>query len=246
MDLWSVLKYLCMTYYCNNFEKIIKSCVKEKAKKITRESILEISRGIKITLDITNLRTIEFSLALSKRFERSLSAYVDVLRDAEISICNKVMPLINQIFKSAFSGSAEYGDDEIKTCMEMNLYNGAADIMAMVFVHKYKCAVGNNFQTSFVVNYPEYVSVGVDNDLYNDRFMDKKIYSYLLSSAEQSSNPNIYLEILCKQNADLYKGGGRKELKDYIDGVLKVCESVGETDSNLYNNLTELQKAYDN
>ncbi len=244
MDLWSILKYLSMTYYRRCFEKIIRDCAEVEQRKISSAEILEISKGIKVRLLIEYIHNVKVSIEIDNYARKHLwqnenSGAVEIKK----ADCEWLKSFINNLFRTAFTDNGEYGDEAIKTCVEINMYNSAKNVMDMLFINRYRCAMNRGMDHYFDVRYAEDIEVKEQDDCrieLPDRFMDKKIYSYLLSSAEQSSEQNIYLELLCNDDNGLLPKKVEERLPYYIENALLACEKAKEMDTELYRNLQKM------
>lgn len=244
IDLWSILKYLSMTYYRRCFEKIVRACVKSNREKISSEEILEISKGIKVRLRIEHIHNVEVSIEIDNFARKLLWQYdnADTVRIKKAD-CERIASMIYELSRAAFTNNREYADDAIKTCFEINMYNNAKNVMDMLFINRYRYAMNRGPNYYFDVQYAGYIDIMEQDDCrigLTDRFMDKKIYSFLLSSAEQTADQNIYLELLCNNENGLLPKKTEKKIQYYIENALAACEKAKETDTELYHNLQKM------
>ena len=238
IDMWALLKYLCLPYYYSEFASKIEECIDNK--KILDSDLFDICRGIKFTFKVTNIYIVDVSLSLSDYLEEIISRYKEkrYIVNTKIKLCEQVLKLMVPLCRSAFAESSKYGDDAIKTCFETCFYNASKDLNSLLFYHKYRCAVENLHTSNFSIHFDKCIKLNQpfrgSEYLDLDIMSDKKIYSDLLYIVEYSSSKTDVMEAICEVGENYFKDAG---FSHYIEQIMYVCEVYGETETRLYSNL---------
>lgn len=213
IDLWSVLKYLCIPYAYQHAVRdlLIKNgfCVREsKEEKGVEASIqyLEALQNIIIHFDVSpNLKNIYISLGYTERFIYLLELCVPLNKrqnnenkEGEIqrkevqrkvnAIMESVLALVKPLYlESVFAKNKKYADDAIKLGFMMTLYSAAQDVSTMLFYHVYSkaCKTGDFSRFNIRIELQKHFSPYKPRNFRDEFFFsEKKLYCTLLDTFE--------------------------------------------------------------
>lgn len=266
IDLWSVLKYLCIPYaYRYTIKRLFISNgigLKDSAGKRGLEDpiqFLELLQHIVVMFDVSqDMRDIHISLGFTKLFDTRLSECLPqddtdccntvqaAKRRIEKQVCELILPLY---LKSVFEKNEKFGDDAIKTGFKMALYSAAQDAHTMLFCRLYRdaCETGDftRFKVTFSLSpYPLNCEPrSFERDLF---FTDKKLYSFLLDTFKTDWMLTLGMFHMLDTSEDLfiYPNRGKSILGAVLDNLKCAIEDANLIDSKLYMNLLRAKNNY--
>ena len=207
IKLWSVLKYISISYACTIFRDSIAEIIDGYIK--CPEQYFELLRDIFIIIEPSqSLKEATVSVRFSERIA-ILFREMGINREDSDRIKKKLYDLtFNFIYslytEAVFSEHDDFGDNYIKTGFEMNLTSNARNVNAMIFIHEY-CKAVTNHQTDHYTLYwkKQYNSMYYeDKNYFHEFFMDKELYSILLDTLENNDYLSIgTVAMLNKSNA---------------------------------------------
>lgn len=241
--LWSVLKYISVSYAFNGFRQELKD---KLAELITfPENYIEFLRDVLIILQPSiNLKnkSIRISVCYSNRV-RHLAGENSISPDRLEKILSKAYKCVFNFIKTLYSGvvftdSDNFGDNFIRTAFEMNVYSSAKNVNALLFLNEYRTAKSEHFLHSFRVQWDEeYRSQFVeDSNFSHELFMDKKLYDHLLSILKSTDDLSIGTVAMLNSADRVFDTPNMG--KKVLDNIIRVCENHSLTDDQLYRNAT--------
>ncbi len=249
IKLWSLLKYISISYAIENIKNVINKFFIKYIKE--PENYIEILQDIVIHICInkSDFSVVEISVIFSDRLgmlaeEIGIPSdeFEEILPELHRIILDFVMSLYNGI---VFADNDNFGDSIVKTAFEMNVYSSANNVNAMHFLHYYKqarkkCEISKSFELYWNEDYSNKLikSVTTQNHEY---FMDKKLYSTLFEILETTGELSIGTKSMLFSSDELY------ETNDYmaeriLSNIIASCEKYGCNGSELYNNALYAQK----
>ena len=261
IDLWGVLKYLCIPYaYQYAVEKLfIKNdiCWKSSAlEKGLRDPIqyLELLQNIVVRFDVSrNMRDVSISYGFTEHFIAQLSECLKLDKEngdqtvekARLNIDRRVYDLLRPLYlKSVFAKNQKYGDDAIKMGFKMALYSAAKDVHTMLFCRVYRdaCEAGDfsHFRVRFVQPTPQQGGDFKPRNFASELFFaDKKLYSCLLDTFKTDYNLTVGMFHMLDDSKDLFILSEQKKsvLIILLNNLKCAIEAAGLVDSKLYLNL---------
>lgn len=247
ISLWSILKYICVSYAYNEFTAIVDDCLKGRSR-LDPGIYLELYRGILADFLVRpgTSYQIEIRLVYTDAAEKCIEELGFPPEEASIAkndLLSNVMALIEPLYrKSVFGKNHQYGDDAIKTAFIMNLYSSARDISAMLFLHRYQIAVNtedfSGFRLRFPARFPKKPLIYHDEEFKDkDFFLDKKLYQSLMFALENTSEFTLGLRAMLYEARELFMVRSDIDLKNQLlKNILTACENMGEEDTSLYKN----------
>lgn len=261
IDLWSVLKYLCIPYsYQYAVKKLLIEngfCLRDSKVDVGLQvpiQYLEILQNIVINFQVSqNMRDINISIGFTQLFFTRLGECFP-LKDNEVdgkavqkakeNIEQCVLDLIKPLYlESVFAKNTKYGDDAIKLGFKMTLYSAAHDVNTMLFCHVYREACERNDFSHFntkVEKLKKEASRSKPRDFSGALFFaDKKLYSYLLDTFENDYSLSLGMVRMLRESQELFEltDKNRSVLWILLDNIKLACEQAGLEDSRLYLNL---------
>lgn len=242
--LWSLLKYISISYAVENMKNVIKGFFNKYIRE--PENYIEILRDIVILIEVgTSFRELSISVCFSDRLD-ILAGELEI-PDKEL---NKIKPELHKIILEfvmsvyngvVFADNDNFGDSIIKTAFQMNVYSCAHNVSAVHFLHYYKQAcekrqVSKSFNINWNKDYSTQVKKILPDNNYNyEYFMDKKLYSTLFEILETTGDLSMGTKAMLFSADEMY------ETNDYMAerillNIIKSCEKYGCTDGELYNN----------
>lgn len=245
INLWSVLKYICVSYAYDEFTTIMDACL---GRPEDPGVYLELYRGILVEFRVRPgaYYLIDIRLRHTDAAESCLAELIPVPEDRRIArdrLLGRVMELIEPLYRySVFGKNRRYGDDAIKTAFMMNLYSSAEDVNAMLFLHRYQIAVNtenfSGFRLRFSHRFPNTPLAFKDEEFNNkDFFLDKKLYQSLMLTLENTAQFTLGLRAMLYDARELYGSRPDSDLKSLLLWNIRMaCEEMGEENSCLYKN----------
>ena len=264
IDLWSVLKYLCIPYaYQYAVKKLfIKNGICWKDSTLEgglRDPIqyLELLQNIVVRFNVDRkMRDVSISYGFTDLFIARLSECLPLVskngdrtvEEARLSIEQQVYDLLRPLYlKSVFAKNQKFGDDAIKMGFKMALYSAAKDTRTMLFCRVYRdaCETGDfsRFKVKFVRPFP---LPGGEHSGFEPRdfaseffFADKKLYSCLLDTFKTDYNLTLGLFRMLEDSKDLFILSEQEKSVPMIllDNIKSAIEDAALIDSKLYLNL---------
>lgn len=272
IDLWGVLKYLCIPYaYQYTVEKLfIKNgiCWKDSAGEGgLRDPIqyLELLQNIVVKFDVgQDMKDISISFGFTELFIARLSECLPLenkdggqtVQTASLSIEQQVRDLLRPLYlESVFAKNQKYSDDAIKMGFKMALYSAAKDARTMLFCRVYRDACESGDFSRFKVKFvqPSFPSNSEDSgfaprDFASELFFaDKKLYSCLLNTFKTDYNLTLGMFRMLEDSKDLFSFPKKDKsiLKILLDNIKCSVEDATLTDSKLYLNLLRARYNYE-
>lgn len=238
--LWSVFKYISVSYAYLFFKEKIKSCFTESDCAI---DYFGIYRNIVLDGEVNeSLKTIHLEVRLCDGIEDYLNALGPSSRKDEIK--QKLLRLAKETLKSlycdaVFSDKQLYGNDAIRTAFMMNLYSSANDVNTMLFWHKYRMANQSGELKKFSVEFSEHDNIKLlplrdDEFLMKDFLMDKKLYDALLQTLEFTTQFSIGMKAMLYSAKVVF--AEQRIGQTILYNIKKACEQAGDVESKLYRN----------
>lgn len=251
-DLWSVLKYISVSYAYRNFRDEIKKIIPLNKE----EPILyfELIRNILIHFSLEKkMKNIHICIRFGANFETILSKLGTNNAATRYAIWKLTNKLVKPLYQNGvFKQNHFYGDDAIKKGFLMNLYGAAQDVRSMLFYHLYKQAYSNKNFEQFKISVDDqmpsskissFLEKTKDAFLNRDFFMDKKIYDMLMDNLEYGTSESLNLSTMLAETEAIFgdhiqqKYGHRNIRLYYMMYIMKACEATDYTDTNLYSNI---------
>lgn len=196
VKLWSVLKYISVSYACTAFRDSVAEIIGSYIQ--SPEQYFELMRDIFVIIEPSrNLKEITVSVRFS---ERIAVLFDEIGLDAADSerikkeLYGLAYNFIYALYTQAvFSDNDDFGDNFIKTGFEMNLTSTARNVNDMLFIYEYHKAVANRETDRYTVNWkkrynPAYCE---DKNYVHEFFMDKELFSILLHNLEYNDSLSI-------------------------------------------------------
>lgn len=249
-NLWSILKYISVSYAYLDFKDRIKDCLnigdQEPENAI---SYFELYRNIEIWFSVSrNLRHITVTTGFKEGIDDCIKDFSSQLSDSDIintreKLFKTVVSLLEPLYtESVFKTNEHYGDDAIKTAFSTNLYSCINNVNMMLFWHKYRTACERGrFDAFKVVFDPKMESLtNTDNSEFHDRdfFMDKKLYDSTMQTLEQTTSMTLGLRSMFIDAVKLYHN--ENAMYEVLNNITRACEDAGYTDTGLYRNATRV------
>ena len=251
INLWSILKYISVSYAYLGFKDIIKNYLgighKEPENAI---SYFELYRNIVARFKVSrNLRRIFVEIRFKDGIDACIADFpcqVDGKSKDRIKrkLFDAAIKLLKPLYtEGVFKGNEHYGDDAIKIAFSMNLYSFVSDVNTMLFWHKYRMACHNNrfhdFEVVFSDLYNEDSIIIRDNEFCNrDFFMDKKLYDSTMQTLEQTMGMTLGLRGMFHDAEELYKK--ENMMSQILNNIISACEDAEYIDTSLYKNATQI------
>ena len=196
VKLWSVLKYISVSYACTAFRDSVAEIIGSYIQ--SPEQYFELMRDIFVIIEPgRNLKEITVSVRFS---ERIAVLFDEIGLDAADSerikkeLYGLAYNFIYALYTQAiFSDNDDFGDNFIKTGFEMNLTSTARNVNDMLFIYEYHKAVANRETDRYTVNWKKRYNSAYceDKNYVHEFFMDKELYSILLHNLEYNDSLNI-------------------------------------------------------
>lgn len=240
--LWSLLKYIAISYSMDNMKEIINVCFKNYINE--PENYIEIMRDIIVMIEFdSTVSDIYISVDFSNRMDK-LAKELKIPNDEFTSIKQNLYKEIFSFVKSlytnvVFADNDNFGDDIMRTGFETNVYSGANDVRIMHFLHYYKKnRKEKKLAQSYNINWKEgYSSVKKveDSNYEYDFFMDKMLYDFMFDTLELTG------DLTMGARATLFSADEIYEEKPYmakkvLKNIMLSCVSFKCEDSDLYKN----------
>lgn len=253
INLWSVLKYISVSYAYVDFKNSINKCLgigkKEPENAI---SYFELYRNIVVQFNVSrDLKDIYAGVRLKKGIDDCIVDFSYQSGGKSINSIKKdlfdaAFKLLNPLYTEAvFKANKHYGDDAIKTAFSMNLYSFVSDVNTMLFWHKYRMACQGNvfddFNIVFSGSYDEnekLIDMRDDEFLNRDYFMDKKLYDSTMQTLEQTAGMTLGLRGMFRDAEALYKK--ENMMGEILCNIISACEDAEYTDTSLYKNAIQI------
>ena len=174
-----------------------------------------------------------------------------------MKIWRLAMNLVESLYQDcAFRPNAAYGDDAVKKGLLMNLYGAANDVKGMLFFHRYRTAVyGNDFRC-FEVSFDENSENALrseesDEFLNRDFFKDKRLYSAMMATLENTSMIRMGTTVMLSEAEEIF-GRVNNKFRSGVSGdmesrvlfnILCACETADYTETDLYYHTRKALKA---
>ena len=239
--LWSVLKYISVSYAFIGFRQDLKDTLGELIS--VPENYIEFLRDVLIILQPSknlNNKSIRISVGYSNRV-RHLAGENAVSPDRLEKILSEAYRFIFNFIKTLYTGvvfadSDNFGDNFIRTAFEMNVYSSAKNVNTMLFLNEYRTAKSEQCLHSYHVQWDEaYRSQFMEDSNYSDEFfMDKKLYDYLLSILKSTDDLSIGTVAMLNSADRVFDTPNMG--KKVLDNIIRVCETHSMTDDQLYRN----------
>ncbi len=241
--LWSVLKYVSVSFAYNEFKNIIIKCFGNI--KIPPYSFFEIYRDIFIVLKVSSdLKKIHVGVSFSDRLNNTILALNDELNDEKCRrIKNKLFYEVKDFAKALyfnviFRSSDGFGDQSIRNSFMMNIYSAVSNVHQMLFWHKYRMAYNNNDYREFEISLEETQDVTVcDSEFDKDFFMDKRVYDLTLLFFEYNSSISLGIKAMLYAASDVF-ACETGYVHNFFTSIKKVLEESDMMDTTLYQNIS--------
>lgn len=209
IKLWSILKYISISYAFTAFKESIYRIIEKYIQK--PEQYFELYRDILVIIEPErSLKELTVSVRFSDRIG-VLFQEMGIDRENSNFIKKKLFDLIYHFIytlytEAVFSEHNDFGDNFIKTGFEMNLASNARDVNAMLFIHEYHKAVDNHQTNCYILHWKEkYNPVYYKDENYiHEFFMDKELYSILLNNLEHNDHLSIGTIAMLNQSNKIY------------------------------------------
>lgn len=251
INLWSILKYISVSYAYMDFKNSIKDCLgigqNEPENAI---SYFELYRSIVVQFNVSrNLKAITAAIRFKDGIDECIADFpYQRGGNSKDSIKKKLFEaaykLLNPLYTEAvFRANKHYGDDAIKTAFSMNLYSFVNDVNTMLFWHKYRmaCQRGKfgDFNIVFLNSYNKRLIFSRDNEFLNrDYFMDKKLYDSTMQTFEQTADMTLGLRGMFRDANVLYKK--ENMMFEILRNIINACKDAEYTSTNLYSNAKQI------
>lgn len=196
VKLWSVLKYISVSYACTAFRDSVAEIIGSYIQ--SPEQYFELMRDIFVIIEPgRNLKEITVSVRFSERIAVLFNEMGIGAADSE-SIKKELYDLTYHFIyalytQAVFSDNDDFGDNYIKTGFEMNLTSTARNVNDMLFIYEYHKAVANRQTDRYTVNWKKRYNSAYceDKNYVHEFFMDKELYSILLHNLEYNDSLSI-------------------------------------------------------
>lgn len=251
INLWSVLKYISVSYAYLDFKDRIKTClgIGRQEEPENAISYFELYRNIIVSFEVSDdLREITARVGFMDGIDDCINEFPHrggekAREEIKKELHQKALEFLKPLYTEAvFSSNRHYGDDAIKIAFSMNLYSAINDIHTLLFWHKYRMAYQKDRFDDFHIEFSDlYCSEPVkfhDKEFFHrDFFMDKKLYDSVMLSLEQNPGMPLGLQSILHYADDLYEGN---MIDQVLNNIVSVCESAKYTDTDLYKNTKQI------
>lgn len=251
ISLWSVLKYISVSYAYLDFKNRIKACLGIGQQEEPEDAIsyFELYRNIIVSFEVSDdLRKITAWVGFMDGINDCINEFPcqggDEARETiKKELHQKVLEFLRPLYTEAvFSSNRHYGDDAIKMAFSMNLYSAVNDVHTMLFWHKYRMAYQKDRFDAFHIEFSDsYCSEPVkfrDKEFcHRDFFMDKKLYDSVMLSLEQNPGMPLGLQRILYYANDLYEGN---MIDQVLSNIVRACESTKYMDTDLHKNTKQI------
>lgn len=251
INLWSILKYISVSYAYMDFKNSIKDCLGiGRDEPENAISYFELYRSIIVQFNVSrNLKTITARIRFKDGIDKCIADFPyqssgkseDSIKRGLFDVAFKLLyPLYTE---TVFKANKHYGDDAIKIAFSMNLYSFVNDVNTMLFWHKYRmaCQKGKfgDFNIVFLGSYDKELIVGRDNEFLNrDYFMDKKLYDSTMQTLEQTTDMTLGLRGMFSDANVLYKK--ENMMSEILHNIINACKDAEYTKTSLYSNAKQI------
>ena len=239
--LWSILKYLSVSYAYLEFEQELKKCLKTEPE----DGIVcfQIYHNVIIIGNVDpTLTNIKFEIRVTDGLRKSTDAIGYHLSDDEIkNILELVKRFVVTLYRdNVFTENRKYGTEAIQTAFSMNLYSAVRDVNTMLLWHKYRIACERGSLDEFNVIFEKDINdtplVCAANEFFStDFFSDRKVYDIMLETLQYSDALSIGLKAMLYDDRDIF--GGELYAGTVLNNLAVACEQGKQTGSMLYRNI---------
>ena len=241
INLWSVLKYISVSFSYTFFREILETCF-EKVEE--PHLIFELYRSILICGNVSNsMQEVVFSVRFSDAMDdclRRIQPEIDC-SSVKRALWEKTVRLVRPLYvESLFSPDKQYGDDALKTGFIMNLCSSLDSVRTMLFWHRYRMACRKNDFSGFHVKFDDMYTESAlpcrDTEFEGkDFFMDKKVYDSLLFTLEQTTQLTIGMQSMLYDAEKVFDQTNL--LSSILKNICAACEASDYKDNLFYNAL---------
>lgn len=242
IKLWSLLKYISISYAIENMKNVINRFFIKYIKE--PENYIEILHDIAILIEVgSSFSNVNISVGFSDRLDmlaEEIGLPAEELSEIKPALHRIILEFIMSLYNGiVFADNDNFGDSIVKTAFEMNVYSSANNVNTMHFLHYYKqarekCEISKIFRIHWNKEYSNrpIKSTLIQNYEY---FMDKKLYSSLFDILETTGDLSIGTKAMLFSSDEIY------ETNDYmaeriLSNIIASCKKYGCDDSELYNN----------
>lgn len=209
IKLWSILKYISISFACTIFKESIDEIIHGYIQ--TPEQYFELMRDIFVIIELgKTLNELNVSVRFSERIA-ILFKEMGIDKEESNIIMKRLYDLTYEFIYSlyteaVFSEHNDFGDNYIKKGFEMNLTSNARDVSAMLFVHEYRKAVNNHQTDRYTLCWNEKFDTMYyeDKNYIHEFFMDKELYSILLNNLEYNDYLSIGTMAMLNKSNSIY------------------------------------------
>lgn len=242
--LWSILKYLSVSFAHMQFKETIKNCFEDCV--LSDNNYFDLYRSVIISIDVVDITSkIEMSLFFYDYINDLLKMVTkDNLKAKQIkyNLYNCIRSFVNELIKIVFSDKTNLFESSIRQGFLMNVYSAISSVEDMIYWHMFRMANINHslnkFQISYIDEYDELRQYCTDEGYITDFFMDKKIYDTVLLSLEYSNDISIGIRSMLSDVKDMYTESN--VYKSILYNICESCRRLNITNFPFYKNTKEL------
>ena len=238
--LWSVLKYIAVSYAFIPLRRILQEII---GFDISPENYFELLRSVIIKMELhSNINELDIRVCFLKNFnylKDEIGCDENTFMKITKRIYEKLYFVIHSLYcDGVFSDKDNFGDNVIKTGFEMNLRSAALDVNTLLFIHHYKYRRQNNSTQKIVINwtrndYPEFIETATESHC----FKDKRLYEMMFDVLQETSKLGMgTLHTLYTAN-DIFNVNNME--KHILQNITDSCRKMNYTNSNIYRNALE-------
>jgi len=238
--LWSILKYLAVSYAFIHFQKDVREilCV-----NLSPESFFELLRCAAVQIEmLSELNSITISAGFSKKLDflmDEMKCDSETFKVIESKLYDKIDSFCKALYiDGVFSDKNNFGDNVIKTGFEMNIRSAAQDVNTLLFVYYYRLRRKHNSTGKFVVNWKYNKDEHfIDLEDQSHCFRDKRLYEMLFDVLQDTSKLGMGTFHTLYTAGELFDIENME--KHILENIVNSCRAMNYTESNIYRNALE-------